>query len=58
VSQNTSSSLRDEQLPDYSEDGIDLTLIRCTLAMTPAERFEFHDSQMADIEAIRKLNAR
>jgi len=54
VSQNIS----EEDLTDYSEDGVDLTLIRCTLAMTPAERLEFHDSQMADIEAIRKLNAR
>ncbi len=47
-----------ERLTDYSEDGVDLTLIRRMLAKTPAERLEFLESQIADIEAIRKLNAR
>ncbi len=47
-----------EALTDYSEDGVDLALIRCTLSMTPAERLAFVDSHIADIEAIRKLNAR
>ncbi len=51
-------ALTPEQPLSYSDDGVDLTLIRCTLAMTPAERLDFLDSQIADIEAIRKLNAR
>jgi len=30
---------------EYSEDGIDLTLIRWMLSLTPAERLEFHERQ-------------
>jgi hypothetical protein len=29
-----------ERLTDYSEDGVDLTLIRWMLSLTPAERLE------------------
>lgn len=28
-------------LPDYSPDGVDLSLIRWTLSLTPAERLAF-----------------
>jgi len=45
-------------LTDYSPDGVDLTLIRWFLSLTPAQRLEFHERQMEDILAIRKLNAR
>ena len=41
-------------LTDYSPDGVDLTLIRWFLSLTPAERLEFHERQMEDILAIRK----
>jgi len=44
-------------LPDYSEDGVDLTLIRWTLSLTPAERLDFLDDRIADILTIRALNA-
>jgi hypothetical protein len=44
--------------PDYSEDGVDLSLIRWTLSLTPAERLHFLDERIADIQAIRELNAR
>jgi hypothetical protein len=43
-------------LPDYSEDGVDLSLIRWTLSLTPAERLEFLDDRIADILEIRALN--
>jgi hypothetical protein len=43
-------------LTDYSEDGVDLTLIRWMLSLTPAERLAFHEQQIDDILAIRKLN--
>ena len=46
-----------EPLTDYSEDGVDLTLIRWFLSLTPAERLQFHQRQMNRILAIRELNA-
>jgi len=45
-------------LPDYSEDGVDLSLIRWTLSLTPLERLQFLQKRINDILAIRKLNAR
>jgi len=45
------------RLTDYSEDGVDLTLIRWFLAFTPAERLQFNQEQIDDIAAIRELNA-
>ncbi len=45
-------------LPDYSEDGVDLTLIRWMLSLTPAERLNFLEDRITDILAIRALNAR
>jgi hypothetical protein len=47
----------DQALTDYSEDGVDLTLIRWMLSLTPAERLAFHEDQIEDILAIRELNA-
>lgn len=45
-------------LPDYSEDGVDLTLIRWMLSLTPSERLEFLEERLNEIVAIRELNAR
>jgi len=45
-------------LTDYSSDGVDLTLIRWMLSLTPAERLEFLEQRVNDIVAIRELNAR
>lgn len=45
-------------LPDYSPDGVDLSLIRWFLSLTPAERLAFLEAQIADILRIRALNAR
>jgi hypothetical protein len=45
-------------LPEYSEDGIDLTLIRWMLSLTPAERLEFLEQQINCILEIRELNGR
>ena len=47
-----------EVLTDYSEDGVDLTLIRWMLSLTPAERLQILQQQVDDIRAIRKLNER
>ncbi len=46
-----------EYSPEYSEDGVDLTLIRWMLSLTPAERLEFLENQINAILEIRKLNA-
>ena len=46
------------QLTDYSPDGVDLTLIRWMLSLTPAERLEFLEERVNEIIAIRELNAR
>jgi len=43
--------------PDYDEDGIDLSLLRWTLSITPAQRLEFLDNRIRDIEHLRQLNA-
>ena len=43
--------------PEYSEDGVDLTLIRWTLSLTPAERLQFLEERINEILAIRELNA-
>jgi hypothetical protein len=50
----------DEQapLPDYSEDGVDLSLIRWMLSLTPAERLEFLNDRITAISTIRALNVR
>ena len=44
-------------LPDYSEDGVDLSLIRWSLSLTPLERLNFLEDRINDILAIRELNA-
>jgi hypothetical protein len=42
---------------DYSDDGVDLTLIRWMLSLTPAERLQFLQRQVNAILAIQNLNA-
>ena len=42
----------------YGEDGVDLTLIRWMLSLTPAERLEFLQDRINDILTIREWNAR
>jgi hypothetical protein len=44
-------------LPDYSEDGVDLSLIRWMLSLTPAQRLQFLEERINEISAIRELNA-
>jgi hypothetical protein len=45
-------------VPDYSPDGVDLTLIRWMLSLTPAERLQFLQNHVNGILAIRALNDR
>ena len=44
--------------PEYSEDGVDLSLIRWFLSLTPAERLRVLENEFNDVLAIRRLNAR
>ena len=43
--------------PLYGEDGVDLTMIRWMLSLTPAERLEVLQSAANSILEIRKRNA-
>ena len=44
-------------LTDYNEDGVDLTLIRWMLSLTPAERLDELEGHLNAILAIQELNA-
>lgn len=37
---------------DYDDNGVDRTLVRATLALTPAERVRTHDRLLADVERL------
>ena len=47
----------DEELKEYSEDGVDMTLIQWGLSLTPAQRLEQLSLFMNAVERIRALNA-
>ena len=47
-----------EALTDYSEDGVDLTLIRGFLSLTPAERLDYLEQHVNAILEVRRLNGR
>ena len=47
----------DTPLTDYSEDGVDLTLIRWMLSLTPPERLRFAERFVNRVLSIRELNA-
>ncbi len=49
--------MQDEVLTDYSEDGVDLTLIRWMLSLSPTERLAVLEGHVDDILRIRALNA-
>jgi hypothetical protein len=44
-------------LPDYSEDGVDLSMIRWTLSLSPLERLQFLEDRINGILEIRERNA-
>ena len=50
-------TINHDVLTDYSEDGVDLTLIRWMLSLTPNERLRFVEERINEILAIRQLNA-
>jgi hypothetical protein len=54
----TEHGFTEYSLSEYSEDGVDLTLISWFLSLTPAERLQYLQRQVKAILAIRRLNAR
>ena len=45
-------------MPEYDENGVDLSLIRWMLSLTPAERLQFVEERSSSILAILELNAK
>lgn len=46
----------DEAPAEQSEDGVDLTLVRWMLSLTPAERVEWIDGIAKSLQELRELN--
>ena len=42
-----------ERQPEYAADGVDVSLIRWMLSLSPAERLRYHDQQMSSMEKLR-----
>jgi hypothetical protein len=45
-----------EELPLYSEDGVDLTLIRWMLSLTPLERLQTLQQYLKSMQQLRDAN--
>jgi hypothetical protein len=46
-----------EPAPEYSPSGVDLSLVRWMLTLTPAERLDLLDERIDELNAIRERNA-
>ena len=58
-SDGSTSVLKDDDLPvepDVDENGVDLTLVRCTLSLTPTERLQALDRFNNLMETVRHRN--
>lgn len=51
------SAEQPRELPSHSPDGVDLTLIRWMLSLTPAERLDVLQGFVNAVIEIRELNA-
>jgi hypothetical protein len=47
-----------EDLPTHSPDGVDLTLIRWMLSLTPAERLQVLEDHAESVLSLRHANPR
>ncbi len=45
-------------IPDYSPEGVDRSLVRWMLSLTPLERLQWLEDRINGIVALRELNAR
>ena len=50
---NDSSPAQEDESRDYSDDGVDLTLIRWMLSLTPAERLQVLQDHINSIQKLR-----
>ncbi len=57
MSVSDNNTIKGEVLTDYSAHGVDLTLIRWMLSLTPLQRLQFLEERINEILAIRELNA-
>ena len=51
------NTISEAVLTDYSEDGVDLTLIRWMLSLTPDQRLQFLEEPINEVLTVRQLNA-
>ncbi len=54
---NQNQTTQSDELPSYSADGVDLTLIRWMLSLTPEERLRRLEEQVASARELRHANA-
>jgi hypothetical protein len=54
---NPTPTPADEPAPAYSEDGVDLTLIRWFLSLTPTERLRHLEDHLRAIMKVRRENS-
>jgi hypothetical protein len=48
--------LPNSEFTDYTDDGVDMTLVRHFLSLTPAERLEMAEDLSEFVAEIRRLN--
>jgi hypothetical protein len=58
ANRDVGQSSADPALPTHSDDGVDLTLIRWMLSLTPEERLQVLQNQVNGILSIRRANER
>ena len=56
-SESAQSEGAQAERPEYSSDGVDLTMIRWMLSLTPAERLQTLQRFVNSVEKIRAQNA-
>jgi hypothetical protein len=47
----------EERIPEYSEDGVDVSLIRWLLSLTPLERLQVLESNLNALARIRAFRS-
>ena len=57
LKKHISAEAGESREPEYSEDGVDLTLIRWMLTLTAAERLEVLQQNIRSIEKLRGRSA-
>ncbi|MGC4090599.1 MAG: hypothetical protein QM756_22555 [Polyangiaceae bacterium] len=53
-----STEIDEEASPAYDENGVDRSLVRWMLSLTPDERLEYAESSLKLVESVRREPAR